>query len=281
VPEGEIPEADDLYGLDPTEFTAARNALAKRLKAEGRKEHAAAVAQLRRPTAAAWALDRVARDQPGLVAEALEAGARLREATDAAVAGDPGALREAAAADRAASDAVVDAAAAHLGARGQASRAQLADNLRAAVLDDGIADEVRRGVLAVDHGPAGFGFGFDAAPAGAAAPAAAPAKPAAKKAAATKGATEKGAGTKRPDAGEARARREAEKRAREEAEERSRQERRRLAELEAQVKRLDHRFERLARAADRAEEEAKQARAQADAAALEAEAARRALDDAT
>ncbi|MGH9179173.1 MAG: hypothetical protein ACRD0N_11565 [Acidimicrobiales bacterium] len=44
----------DLYALDPEEFTAARNELAKQLRAEGRRDHATAVGKLRRPSVTAW-----------------------------------------------------------------------------------------------------------------------------------------------------------------------------------------------------------------------------------
>ena len=98
-------------------------ALVKELKADGRKDDAAAVAKLRRPSVAAWALNQVAREQPDLVEAAIDAGEQLRAASDAAVAGRPGELRAATAAERTAANAVVKAAAAHLGAAGRRHRA--------------------------------------------------------------------------------------------------------------------------------------------------------------
>jgi hypothetical protein len=68
---------DDLFGLPPDEFTAARDARSKRLKAEGDKAGAAEVKALRRPTVAAWAVNQVARDQPSLVEAVVEAGRAL------------------------------------------------------------------------------------------------------------------------------------------------------------------------------------------------------------
>ena len=53
-----VDEADELYGLPDDEFTAARDALAKRLRGEKRREEADEVKALRRPNVAA------ARDQP-------------------------------------------------------------------------------------------------------------------------------------------------------------------------------------------------------------------------
>ncbi len=51
-----LDEADDLYGLPLEEFTAARDALAKRLRGEKRREDADAVKALKRPSVAAGAI---------------------------------------------------------------------------------------------------------------------------------------------------------------------------------------------------------------------------------
>ncbi len=160
-----VEHADDLYGLDPAEFTAARNALVKRLRSEGQREVAAEVAALRRPPATAWALDQVARTDPDLVDEALATGAALRAATDAALGGDATLLKEASAAERAAAGALVEAAAALLGPGGEPAEPRLAATVRAAVLDEEVADQLRRGVLAADHDRSGLGLGggFDLA----------------------------------------------------------------------------------------------------------------------
>src|SRR5207253_5292734 len=73
-------EIDRLFELSPDAFVAARDDLAKRLKAEGRSEEAARVRSLRRPTVAAWAANQVARRNPGDLQELLDAGAALRQA---------------------------------------------------------------------------------------------------------------------------------------------------------------------------------------------------------
>jgi hypothetical protein len=154
-------EVDELFGVRPEEFVATRTALAKQLRADGRKDEAAAVAKLRRPSAAAWALNQVARGQPALVAAAIDAGEELRAASERAVAGRPDELRAATAAERAAADAVVKAAAPHLGARADALGPVLLATLRVAALDGAVADELRRGVLVGDHEQPGFGFGLE------------------------------------------------------------------------------------------------------------------------
>lgn len=159
--EGGGNEGDDLYGLDPAGFIAARNALVKQLKVSGQREQAATVAALRRPPATAWALNQVARTEPTLVDDALAAGALLRRATDAALAGDVDGLRDASVAERSASAGLVDAAADLLGVGGQQAKARMAATVRAAVLDEVVADELRRGVLSADHDRSGLGLDPD------------------------------------------------------------------------------------------------------------------------
>ncbi|HEY9559126.1 MAG TPA: hypothetical protein VIR58_20485, partial [Acidimicrobiales bacterium] len=158
----EIESADDLYTLDPSEFVTARNALAKQMRKEGRREDASAVAKLRRPPATAWALNITAREHPDLVVDALEAGQELRAATEAAVGGDASGLRSATASERAAADRLLSAASAHLG-DGREGRERMSATLRAAAVDEDVADQLRRGVLADDHEASGFGFatGFE------------------------------------------------------------------------------------------------------------------------
>jgi chromosome segregation ATPase len=69
--------ADELYALPPSEFTAART----RLVAAARdKAEAKAIGALRRPTQAAWAVNRLVRSGASVLVEALELGERLRDA---------------------------------------------------------------------------------------------------------------------------------------------------------------------------------------------------------
>ena len=88
---------DELFTMAPADFVAARNALAKALKADGHRDEAAAVAALRRPTVPDWALNSVALQEPDVVADAVDAAEHLRSVQAAAL-GDPSAapdLREA------------------------------------------------------------------------------------------------------------------------------------------------------------------------------------------
>ena len=66
--------ADDLYGLPLDAFVPERDALAKRLRAEGRRDEAAEVKALRKPSVAAWAVNQAVRSQPR-AARALRAHA--------------------------------------------------------------------------------------------------------------------------------------------------------------------------------------------------------------
>ncbi|MCX5409790.1 hypothetical protein OHA37_38820 [Streptomyces sp. NBC_00335] len=78
--------AAELYGLRPSEFTAARDAQVAKARTAGDKDLAKAIAALRKPTAAAWTAGLLARHRPkeahGLVqlGEALRAAHRTLDA---------------------------------------------------------------------------------------------------------------------------------------------------------------------------------------------------------
>src|SRR3954470_22603945 len=72
-------DIDRLYELPLGEFTAARNALAKELGGEEGKR----VKALRKPSAAAWALNQAVRRAPGVLDEFLGAAEELRQAHEA------------------------------------------------------------------------------------------------------------------------------------------------------------------------------------------------------
>ena len=71
---------NELYDAAPEEFVAERKRLAKQLKADGHKADAGHVAKLRKPTVAAWALNRLARDHRRDIDLLLDSGHRLRAA---------------------------------------------------------------------------------------------------------------------------------------------------------------------------------------------------------
>lgn len=89
---------DRLYGAPLEDFIAERTRLAKELRGDGDRETAEEVGKLTKPTAAAWALNHVAREEPDAVEEWLDAARALREASAAPAEGDE--LRDAIAAHR-------------------------------------------------------------------------------------------------------------------------------------------------------------------------------------
>jgi hypothetical protein len=72
--------ADRLYALPLEEFTQARNRAASELRREGRGDEAEQVKALRKPTAAAAAVNRLVREQRGDVEQFLRAATALRDA---------------------------------------------------------------------------------------------------------------------------------------------------------------------------------------------------------
>ncbi|MGY1714309.1 hypothetical protein ACI78R_07615 [Geodermatophilus sp. SYSU D01106] len=79
--------ADELYGLLPGDFVAARTEAARRARAAGDRALAAEVAALGKPSTAAWACNRLVREQPDEIAGLVELGDLLREAQES-LAGD-------------------------------------------------------------------------------------------------------------------------------------------------------------------------------------------------
>lgn len=125
--------ARDLYALAPADFTAARNQLAKELKAAGQTDDAAIVAKLRKPRLAEWALNRLAREQRDVVDRFALAIAAAQTAQSAAIGGTTGDIREATAELRQATAAAADAAVRGLaadGGNGEAQRDDLTTILR-------------------------------------------------------------------------------------------------------------------------------------------------------
>src|SRR5947199_10325820 len=89
-------EIDRLYALDPGEFVAERDRVARELRDAGQREEAAQVKSLRKPTVSAAAINQLARRERRGVDLLLEAGHHLREAQQRPLAGeDPARLDEA------------------------------------------------------------------------------------------------------------------------------------------------------------------------------------------
>jgi hypothetical protein len=143
-----VDEADELYGLPDDEFTSARDALAKRLRGEKRREEADAVKALRRPSVAAAAINRAVREHGA--DDLLAAGDALRDAHEALLSGkgDAAAVREATTRER---DAVREFARLALGKGASASTEEkVRATLHAASVDDDVRDLLVAGRLERD-----------------------------------------------------------------------------------------------------------------------------------
>jgi hypothetical protein len=140
--------AERLYAGAPEDFTEARNEVVKKLRGDGDRPTAAAVAGLRRPTQAAWVVNQLVRHRSEVVEELLELGAALRSA-QASLDADTlrqltrqrrrlvaGVAREAGALAREAGTPLTSA-----------TERQVEDTLQAAVVDADLADVVRSGLL--------------------------------------------------------------------------------------------------------------------------------------
>jgi hypothetical protein len=176
-----------LYRLPLAEFVAARDQLARQLRAAGDREAARRVAALRRPSISAWAANQLARAAPHAMAELLEVGAALRQAQQDALAGQPGAarrLRSSSAQLRAAISRLTQRAETLLTRAGHAASDATLGRLAATLQAAATADQATRaaladGRLAGDLDPAGFGLPVEATPGDAASADAVPIRPAA------------------------------------------------------------------------------------------------------
>lgn len=147
----------DLYALPPEQFIAARDEAVKRAKAAGDRRLAAEIGKLRRPTVAAWVVNRLAQERPEMVEELLDLGEALRSA-QRNLRGDE--LRELSLQRRALVSALAREAV------GLARREHRRDNLpvaeveatlTAALADPEVADMVRTGQLTRTVEYTGFG----------------------------------------------------------------------------------------------------------------------------
>jgi hypothetical protein len=146
---------EELYAAPPDEFVARRDALAKELRTGGDRDAADAVKKLRRPSVAAAAVNRLARDSADDVEALLAAGEALRQAQLGG--GDRNAIRSAAHDERDAVEELVGKA----GKLSPATVEEVRQTLHAAATDEETRELVRRGVLTEARRAAGFG-GFSA-----------------------------------------------------------------------------------------------------------------------
>lgn len=287
-------EIERLHGLPLGEFTAARNALAKRLRKGGDADAADAanaadyVQALPKPTASAWAVNELFQREPEKMESLLAAGRQARSAQGQTIAGRGAeALRTALREARALVDDLRRRAVDILSEAGRAPGGPLVDrvgtNLQALAFSPAAAEAARRGWLSADLDPPGFevlaGLQLAAVPERKPTPKAKEGKAAQE----TKEAKEPKAARKREEREEEARKRDAEKadRERREREEEARRERVKRAragvqEAESRADFLRRKAEqagRVAEEASRRAEEAGQAAAEAQERFEEAEAA--------
>lgn len=164
--------ADDLYGAPPDQFVARRDAAAKDARAAGDRDLAAEIAALRKPTVAAWLVNALLRDVPGLDEQLVTLGDSLREAERTL---DGAGLRDLSRQRRALVTSLVGRAKA-LGRQaghkvGDAVAQEVDATLTAALADPEVARDVTSGRLTAGREFVGFG-GIASGE-----PAAAPARP--------------------------------------------------------------------------------------------------------
>lgn len=155
---------DELYREHPEGFVAGRDSLANGMRQAGEGDEAKRVKKLRRPTAAAWAINRAALTAPRQAEEFADASRRLEAAQAKALEGseaDASEFRAAAGRETEARAALVDAA--DRGARdaghplSDRSLELVIETLRAATADADLRDRVVRGRVEREQSAATLG----------------------------------------------------------------------------------------------------------------------------
>jgi hypothetical protein len=148
--------AAELYGADPQEFTGRRNALAAEARTAGDAAAARQIAALRKPTRAAWVLNRLARTVPDAPARLAGLAVAMRDAQRAK---DGRRLRELSARRGELIDGLTDRALAAVGLPDPPAglREDVATTLTAALADPEVAGQFASGTLTRAAQWAGFG----------------------------------------------------------------------------------------------------------------------------
>lgn len=158
-----MPQTHDLYGLPLERFVPERTALSKALRADGRRDEAATVAKLRKPSVAAWAVNQLVRTQPRGVKALFDAGDALQRAQAELLAGrgDAQAMRKAGEQERSAVDELTGVARGLLSSEGHeltpATLERVASTLHAAAFDEEARAKVRDGCLEKELRHVGLG----------------------------------------------------------------------------------------------------------------------------
>ncbi|HEY6399111.1 MAG TPA: hypothetical protein VIX82_16815 [Solirubrobacteraceae bacterium] len=160
-----VMDAHDLYGLPLDRFVPERGALAKELRKQGRREQAAEVAGLRKPSVGAWAVNQLVRTQGPSIAELFEAGDGLQQAHSELLAGrgDGAALRSALSRERSVVNELVQTARGLLSSEGhgltQTTLDRVSETLHAAAFDAEARTQVKQASLDRELRHIGLGAG--------------------------------------------------------------------------------------------------------------------------
>jgi hypothetical protein len=148
--------AEELYGADPEAFTGRRGELAAAARSAGDRAAAKAIGALRRPTRAAWVVNRLARADPSAPGKLAEIAAALRAAQQA---GHGPRLRELSAARGSLVDALTAQAlvVAEVADPPPSLRLEVTQTLTAAIADPEVAADFAAGTLT--HAVQWSGFG--------------------------------------------------------------------------------------------------------------------------
>jgi hypothetical protein len=154
-------ELDRLFGLPLSDYTSARNDLARRLRAAGQTGAAEATAKLPKPSGSAWAVNQLSRQRRRELEELVALGRRLADAQLRAVGGDDAGdfaqLRsEHADAVRSLSGSAIDVLQQTGSRPGDAVRRRIGETLRALSLDPTDPNPLLEGRLTVDSEATGF-----------------------------------------------------------------------------------------------------------------------------
>ena len=137
---------DHLYGANLDTFTAERTRVARELREAGDGDTAAAVAKLKKPTVAAWALNQLARNHRRDVDLLLDAGHRLRQAQEGVVGGgDRGSFEQAQKTERDALRRLSQQASQLLGGASAQVLSQISGTLRSAAVSEEGRELLARG----------------------------------------------------------------------------------------------------------------------------------------
>jgi hypothetical protein len=156
---------DDLYVVQPQDFTESRNARVAEAKEAGQRELAAQLAALKRPSVGAWLVNLLALRRPRTLARLVELGQSLRAAQGSLTPGGQAAaeLRDLSARRRGGIDEAVAevrelAAEAGVPALSAQQVAEVESTLAAAMADEDSAREVQSGRLVKALSYSGFGL---------------------------------------------------------------------------------------------------------------------------